>query len=136
MTLSPHPASTLASLARWASVWLALIVLAQGLAAASALGAGAMHRHRAAAFSADALAHHHDAAERHHHAVGGGSVQAVGQDEFDAGLAQTALAWVFSLLAVAMVWSGARRADNLRPRVASWVASMTFLAPPLRPPRG
>lgn len=134
--LSPHANSTLASLARWASVWLALIVLAQGLAAASALGAGALHRHRAPVFATDAPAHHHDAAERHHHAVGEGSVQAVGQDEVDAGLAQTALAWVFSLLAVAIVWSGARRPGNLLPRGASWAASMTFLAPPLRPPRG
>lgn len=136
MTLSPHPASTLASLARWASVWLALIVLAQGLAAAGALGAGAMHRHRAPAFAADALAHHHDVAERHHHAVGSGGVHAVGQDEFDAGLAQTALAWVFSLLAVAIVWCSSRRPGTLSPRAMFWVASMTFLVPPLRPPRG
>jgi aryl-alcohol dehydrogenase-like predicted oxidoreductase len=136
MTLSPHPASTLATLARLASVWLVLIVLVQGLAAASALGAGAMHRHHGSALAADAPAHHHDAKERHHHAVGDAGVQAVGQEEFDAGLAQSALAWAFSLLAVAMAWSGARRPGSLLPRAALWVASLVLLTPPRRPPRG
>lgn len=136
MTLSPHPASTLATLARLGSVWLVLIVLAQGLAAASALGAGALHRHHGAARAAEAPVHHHEASERHHHAVGDAGVQGVGQDEFDAGLAQSALAWAFSLLAVAIAWSTARRPGSLLPKTAPWSASLTFLAPPRRPPRG
>ena len=135
MTLSPHPASTRACLARLASVWLVLIVLVQGLAAASALGAGAMHRHRAAVVAAETPGHHHDEAQRHHHVRSEAGVQVLGQDEFDAGLAQTALAWAFSLLALAITWSGAQRSGALLPRAVPWAASTTSPAPPRRPPR-
>ena len=136
MTLSPHPASTLAALARLAGAWLALILLVQGVAAASAIGAGAAHRHREATFASDLAQHQHGTTERHHHPADDPSVVVEGQEAPDPGLAQTALAWAFSLLAVAIAWQGRRRLDNALPKAASWVASMTFLAPPLRPPRG
>lgn len=136
MTLSPHPASTLAALARLAGAWLALILLVQGVAAASALGAGAMHRHRDGAFASGQAHHHHETAERHHHRVSDSSVVVAGQEVPDPGLAQTALAWAFSLLAVAITWQGRCRLDSAMPSATPWVASMTFLAPPRRPPRG
>jgi len=65
MTLAPRPRSTAADLLRVLSVWLAAIVLVQGIAAAQALGLGPLHRHREVAV---ADVHQHAAAERHHHA--------------------------------------------------------------------
>jgi hypothetical protein len=46
---APRPSSTAADLMRLLAVWLAAILLVQGLAAGLALGAGPLHRHGSAA---------------------------------------------------------------------------------------
>ena len=96
--LAPHPRSTAAELMRLLAVWLAAIVLVQGVAAAQALGFGPLHRHTAAALHDDH--HHHDGAQRHHHAASDGSMLAVAAAEpaFDA--AAFALVAALALMAL------------------------------------
>jgi ABC-type nickel/cobalt efflux system permease component RcnA len=85
MTLAPHPRSTVANLLRLLAVWVAAIVLVQGIGAAQALGRGPLHRHVEASAAQHDDHHHHRVAERHHHATVDASVLPVGQDiDFDA----------------------------------------------------
>jgi hypothetical protein len=61
MSLMRHAHSTAASLLRLAAVWLAAIVLLQGIAAAQALGHGPLHRHSSA--SVQHYQHHDSVAD-------------------------------------------------------------------------
>jgi ABC-type nickel/cobalt efflux system permease component RcnA len=96
MTLAPHSRSTAADLLRLVAVWLAAIVLMQGIAAAQALGHGPLHRH--ADSTAQHERQHHGVAERHHHAADV-SVLPAGQDP-DFNAAAFALTAALALMAL------------------------------------
>jgi hypothetical protein len=131
MTLAPHPHSTAADLLRLLAAWLAAIVLVQGVAAASALGHGPLHRHTGAA----SQHHHHDGAERHHHAAGDAGMLVLAEAE--PALDEAAFALVAALalmaLAVARVLRDARR--HVWRAAPAWAWLSILAAPPRRPPR-
>jgi hypothetical protein len=131
MTFAPRPRSTAADLLRLLAVWLAAIVLLQGIAAAQALGLGPLHRHGQTAAHHE---HHHGSAERHHHAHADASVLAAGQDlDFDA----TAFALTAALALMALGHS--RRVSDARRHVwraaPAWAWRTTTPSLLLRPPR-
>lgn len=131
MTLALHPRSTAANLLRLLAVWLAAIVLVQGIAAAQALGLGPLHRHSDASARHD---HRHDGAQRHHHATVDASVLPAGQDpDFDA----TAFALTAALALMALGQS--RFVSDTRRHVwraaPTWAWRTAIPAPALKPPR-
>ncbi len=138
MSLSPHPKTTAAALLRLGAAWLVAILLAQGVAAAAALGAGPAHRHHSVVAAGAMLDHRpwHDEVERHHHPVADLSVVIASQDVIDLTAAQAALAWAFILLAVATGWRARNLLAHALPSVAMWAATMRVARPLLRPPRG
>lgn len=75
MWTSARPHSTAGDLLRLIAVWLAAILIVQGVAASQALGQGPLHRHAdRGALGGSADAHHHDGGERHVHPVTDSSV--------------------------------------------------------------
>jgi hypothetical protein len=130
---APRPSSTAADLMRLLAVWLAAILLVQGLAAGLALGAGPLHRHGSAAVRAHDQLHQHDGAERHHHRTDDASVVAQAEPALDA----SALALVAAL--ALMAFSILRFA--LAAQRPVWAAAMQRFwrsavpAPPRKPPR-
>jgi hypothetical protein len=139
MLLSPRRRSTAADLLRVLAIWLAVILLWQGLAAAHALGAGPLHHHRGSTNPnrITALAHGHQHGDaRHHHAADDASVVPVdaAQDAFDA--AAFALTAAMALLAMGLART---MADS---SVHGWVAMPppawrnAVAAASRRPPRG
>jgi hypothetical protein len=133
MLLAPRPRSTAADLLRLAALWLAAIVLAQGLAAAQALGLGSLHRHRDVEA---ARVHLHAMAERHHHDAADASVlpEATGDAAIDG--AAFALTAALALMAVG---SAQRRSADPRRHVwraaTPWAWRTTVPAGLRKPPR-
>ena len=129
MTLASHPRSTAADLLRLLAVWLAAIVLVQGVGAAQALGLGPLHRHGSASAQHE---HHHGVAERHHHAADAGVLPASQDPDFNvaafaltAALALMALGhWRLALDTRRHVWRAA----------LAWAWRTTTPALLLRPP--
>jgi hypothetical protein len=118
MTLAPYPRSTAAELLRLLAVWLAAILLVQGIAAAHALGLGPLHRHGQTAAHHE---HRHDAAERHHHAHADASVLPAGQDpDFNA----AAFALTAALALALMVLGQSRVVSDTRRHV--WRAALAW----------
>lgn len=133
MMLAPRPRSTAADLLRLAAAWLAAIVLLQGLAAAHALGAGPLHRHR------DGVAAHehmHAAVERHHHHAADASV--VADAATDAAIDGAALA-LTAALALMALGAALRQPNDPRRHVwraaAPWAWYTTVPAGLRKPPR-
>ena len=140
MLLSPRRASTCADLLRLLAVWLAVVLLAQGCAAAMARAEGPRHVHRVAS-AHDLWAHahhphHHDEAERHHHAASDGSVVASpGEALSDADAAALALVAAFAMLAL-QAWQPAEAAGGRVWHPApGWAAHATRLARLSKPPQ-
>jgi hypothetical protein len=131
MMLAPHPHSTVAELLRLLAVWLAAILLVQGIAAAHALGLGPLHRH------GETAAHHehrHDAAERHHHADADASVLPAGQDpDFNATAFALTAALALMLLGQSRFVSDTRR--HVWRAALAWARRMFAPALLLRPPQ-
>lgn len=106
ISLAPHHASTAAALLRLLASWLAVIVFAQGLAAAQALGSGPLHRHRESVafgqFGQFVQHHHHHAgaAEHHHHAALDSSV-VVASEEGNLDTAAFAITAALALMVLA-----------------------------------
>ena len=140
MLLSPRRRSTTADLLRLLAVWLAAIVLVQGLAAARALGAGPLHHHRndAAMQGVATAAHHHHHADdaHHHHAAGDASVVPVASvdDAFDA--AAFALTAAMLLMALSL-WPLAMTASrgHAWKTTPGWAWCTASPAARKRPPR-
>lgn len=116
ISLAPHCRSNAAALLRLLAACLAAIVFTQGLAAAHAIGAGPLHRHRDSDAPAQ-HAHHHSGAERHFHDAHDTSVvPAAEEGDIDAvGLAIAAamalMAFAYTLATPAPrrhVWRAAR----------------------------
>ncbi|MES2956914.1 MAG: hypothetical protein V4792_01940 [Pseudomonadota bacterium] len=133
MLLAPRARSTLADLLRVLALWLAAILLVQGLAAAQALGSGPLHRHRDAVASAQP-AHHHDAEERHHHDRHDVTALPV---EADAALDSASFALTAALALMALAFSRVTPAACAQvQRAARAWAWCAFTPAPLRkPPR-
>jgi hypothetical protein len=132
-----RPQSTAGDLARVLACWLVAIVLAQGLAAAQALGRGPLHQHREARTAIPAPHHHHrGAAERHHHAAGDASVLPIPLQDGSFDAVAFAITAALALMAIA-----AARALVVDPRrhveraATSWSWRTTVPALPLKPPR-
>lgn len=137
MLIAPRPRSTAADLLRVLTLWLAAIVMLQGIAAAQALGQGPLHRHIQQLGAPGAASnHHHDAAERHHHGEGDLSalpVMDAQDDAFDATAFALTAALALMALAIARVWPDARRHVWRAAPLWAWRT-----APPdalLKPPR-
>lgn len=116
--LAPRPRSTVADLLRLAAAWLAAIVLVQGLAAAQALGAGPLHRHR------DGVAAHehmHATAERHHHH--GADASVVADAATDAAIDGAAFALTAALALMAL---GVALRHATDPRRHVWRAAVSW----------
>jgi hypothetical protein len=136
MLTAPRTRSTAGDLLRLAALWLAAILLVQGVAAALALGAGPLHHHRQRqqALAEDHL-HAHADGRRHHHAADAGAVI-----ETDAATAldDAALALVAALALMAAGSPRAPAADGSGPvRRAIGALPIRGLSPEplLRPPR-
>jgi hypothetical protein len=131
MTLAPRPDSTAADLLRLLAVWLAAIVLVQGIGAAQALGHGPLHRHTDTAAHP---VHHHGSAERHHHAHADASVLPAGQD-LDLDAAAFALTAALALMALGPMRFASDTGRHVWRAALAW-AWRTF-APALlrRPPK-
>lgn len=131
MTLAPHPRSTAADLMRLLAVWLAAIVLVQGIGAAQALGHGPLHRHLVAAPEHH---HHHDGAERHHHADDVGMLTLVAADP---ALDEAAFALVAALmlLALGLGLNVLLAHGHVLRAASSWARRNHVTAPLLKPPR-
>ena len=115
MLLSPRRRSTAADLLRLLAVWLAAILLWQGLAAAHALGAGPLHHHRGPGDPGrvTTLAHGHQHGDaRHHHARDDTSVVPVdaAEDAFD--VSAFALTAAMALLAMGLTRTIADRTGH------------------------
>lgn len=138
MLLSPRRRSTAADLLRLLAVWLAVILLWQGLAAAHALGAGPLHHHRGTGdpdrVVRQAHVHHHDDA-RHHHAPDDASVVPVdtAEDAFD--VAAFALTAAMALLAMglARAWADSPGHTWIATPTSTWCNAIP--AASRRPPR-
>jgi hypothetical protein len=129
MTLASHPRSTAADLLRLLAVWLAAIVLVQGVAAAQALGLGPLHRHSDAA-----AAHHHDVNERHHHAAADASVVSSADDP-DFNAAAFAITAALALMALGHSRRLADAARHVWRAARAWAWRTTTPAPFRRPPK-
>lgn len=139
MLLSPRRDTTTADLLRLLAVWLAVIVLLQGVTAARALGAGPLHHHRQGDtmhVAAVAGTHHHDGDEHHHHAVGDTSVVrlASADDAFDAAAFALAAAMALMALGLAARASPARRRQPWQ-AAPGWAWCTATPAASRRPPR-
>jgi hypothetical protein len=139
MNLSPRHHSTLGDLLRLLAVWIAVVVLVQGFAAAWARTEGPLHRHRAEG-TASLLAHrqHHSEAQRHYHAGADASVlsaaaDAALQEGLDA--AASALAAAFALLATALALRPAGSPGRVWHAALAWANQGTTVEPLLKPPR-
>lgn len=130
-----RPRSTAADLMRLLAVWLAVILLAQGFAAAFARAQGPWHRHHATPAGA-ATAHSHAWGERHHHEASDSSVQSNPAADAADDEARLALAAALTLLALGL--RAAPKAPNgrhvLRP-VTTWVRATAPHSRPFKPPR-
>jgi hypothetical protein len=134
-TTRPH--STAGDLLRLAALWLAAILIVQGVAAAVALGAGPLHHHRQRQhLPTDTHAHAHAAGERHHHAAGDAAVVAEADPAASWSDAAGALLAALALLA----------SDNPRPTAHAGAAPVRRAIgaqpargiapePPLHPPQ-
>jgi hypothetical protein len=131
--LAARARSTASDLLRLLAAWLAVIVLAQGLAAAQALGLGPLHRHRTDAATHERL---HAAGERHHHAALDASVQidVATEAAADAVVLQLIAAVALMALGPALAWAGGSRRHVWRAAVP-WAWSTTFPAGLRKPPR-
>ena len=140
MSPTSRPPPYTRSLLKVLASYLVAIVLVQALAAAFALGAGPLHRHRPLPKSmASVLFLHHDHAhasgQRHHHAAHDTTVSRDAAEQEAADAARLALTAAFSQLALQVP-----RADHdLRSHVmraapaGSWQPAWTI--PLYRPPR-
>jgi len=122
------------------AVYLSVILLLQGLAAAIALGAGPLHRHgqAPAPLAALAFSHHghaHASGERHHHDAGDSSV--VPDPAAQAALDQVAAALTaaLSLLALDTPRSQADPRRHVLHATPAWVCCSALPAELYRPPR-
>lgn len=149
MSISPHPRSVAAGLLRLAAVWLALVLVVQGLAAAIALGTGPLHRHDPAR-AGPALAHAdhrhahdpahdhdhgHDQAARHHHFVDPGDLQLLPDDPAAADAAALALIAALGLLALGRAALLADAGGHVQRPARAWAWRTRGGAPLLQPPR-
>jgi hypothetical protein len=131
MTLAPHPRSTAANLLRLLAAWLVAIILVQGIAAAQALGLGALHRHVAASAHTP---HHHDGAERHHHErFEPSTLRAEPDAALDA--AATRLAAALALLVIPAARASADAGQHVFRAAAAWACATWVADTELRPPR-
>jgi hypothetical protein len=139
MTLATHPRSSAADLLRLLAVWLAVIVLIQGFAAARALGTGPLHRHHDGPASTQVVlvhGHHHDGAERHQHAAAAGGAATV--DLLEPGLDDASFALTAALTLMALGIVVVARMTPHRPvwrATDSWALLTHTPALPLKPPR-
>jgi hypothetical protein len=134
MLTAARPRSTAADLLRLLAIWMAVILCAQGAAAAWALGAGPRHHHRPAA-PEQGHVHAHAESERHHHAGEDPSVVADADAAEALEAAARALAAALSHLAPggAHHWADGRSHD--RPVTQPLVLHGSDPPPPLKPPR-
>lgn len=123
--------------------YLVAVLLLQGLAAAFALGAGPLHRHRGAPTStAVALfshaemraEHHHGNSQRHHHSPGDSTValDAAAQEAADS--AALALTAALSLLAVQTPRIQADNRSHVQHAAPLWFWHTVLTLPLARPP--
>jgi hypothetical protein len=132
-SLAPHIRSTAASLLRRLAAWLAVIVFAQGLAAAHAIGAGPLHRHRDGDAPAQ-HAHHHSGAERHFHDVHDTSVAPAAEEgDIDAVGLAIAAAMAMMVFAYILTMPAARR--HVWRAARSWAWHTAVPAALRKPPR-
>jgi hypothetical protein len=131
MTLAPHSRSTAANLLRLLAVWVAAIVLMQGVAAAQALGLGPLHRHSDAT---SVHGHHHDGAERHRHDTTDSSVLPAGQD-LDFNAAAFALTAALALMAFGPSRFAADTRRHVWRATLAWAWRTITPALLLRPPK-
>ncbi len=130
--------STAADLLRLLAVWLALILLAQGFAAAFARAQGPWHQHQGAParMSQVQASHSHTWGERHHHDAGDSSVQtnpATDAADDDARLALTA-ALALLALGLCATFAAPRHCHVLRAAPA-WACGLAPPSLPFKPPR-
>jgi hypothetical protein len=130
MTLAPHPRSTVANLLRLLAVWLAAIMLVQGIAAAQMLGLGPLHRHSATAADHE---HHHGGAQRHHHAADAGVLPAGQDPDFNA--AAFALTAALALMALGHPRFAADARRHVWRAALPWAWRAIVPALLLRPPK-
>jgi hypothetical protein len=147
MLLAPRHHSTLASLLRLVSGWLAAVLLVQGLAAVQLQAAGPLHHHRGppvvASASAAVLAllehtHPHSADQRHnHHAADGSVVPAADAAALDEALAAAAAALVaaFAVLATCSALRLPGQAGRVWRAHVAWASLAGPVAPLLKPPQ-
>jgi len=130
-----------ADLARVLACWLAVILLAQGLAALQTLVRGPAHRHVAAspapewAPTAHPTTHalSHALGEAHHHAADEVAVPAGTEAGLDA--AACVLMAALAALAVSYGWAASTTRGGRAMSVA-WALAENEPPPPRRPPRG
>jgi hypothetical protein len=129
-----------ADLARVLACWMAVILLAQGLAALQALVRGPAHRHLAVSSAPEwaptvhATTHalSHALGEAHHHAADEVAVPAGTEAGLDA--AACVLMAALAALAVSYGWA-ASAARGGRAMSVSWALAENEPSPPRRPPR-
>ncbi len=139
-TRRPPPYSH--SLLRVLAAYLVAIVLVQALAAAFALGAGPLHRHRPLPQSmASVLFLHHDRAhthasgQRHHHAVHDSTVDRDAAEQEAADAARLALTAAFSQLALQTPQADHDLRSHVMRAALVWSWQPAWTLPLYRPPR-
>ena len=130
-----------ADVLRLVVVYLSLILLGQGIAAATALGAGPLHRHISTAPSfattAAVFSHHaqaHASGQRHAHAPTDSSVVAVAADGTPDLLA-FALTSALALLAVDSPRAPVQATGAVLCAALAWTCTAARVSLPFRPPR-
>ena len=140
--MSRHPSFRhgASALVRLLAVYLSLILALQGVAAAAALGAGPLHRHRDTAPSVARLAFsHHDHAhatgQRHAHAAADASVLAVADAEEVTDALAFALTNALSLLALDTPRPVPDAGGESWSNTAGWALTTAHSSPLFKPPR-
>lgn len=146
MLLSPHPSSIARSLLRLASLWLCLVLLAQGLTVTVVQAAGPLHRHQHQAHHHPSagevmlMVHRHDHGDgrRHHHAATEPGVmsepEAAALDEALSAAAAALVAAMGLLAAVPSLRFGGCQPPVMQP-ARPWSMLTAAPNPPLKPPR-
>ena len=128
---------------RVVAVYLCLVLALQGFAAASALGAGPLHRHQSqdtpdpiAALVFSHHGHQHLSNERHHHAADDASVQFATASDETVDLAAFALTAALALLAINLGRQHAELRRHVLRAAPGWVCASARTHRLFKPPRG